>query len=196
VFYDGKLAGVPGPASNWTNVNAGSELTVTDGAGTLDLTIARNASLNLRMVTKTATPASIVAAFKTQQVETGTNQSSGVYFYDGTKAMGWEVLNSGTFGNAGFRVQKYTNVTTASTTPYSQVNLGIMPSFGGIIYFQLLNAAGTMTFNWSLDGVTWHTAFTESTATFINPTAYGVGGNNQAAAGIGLTISVISVVAA
>jgi hypothetical protein len=71
-----------------------------------------------------------------------------------------------------------------------------MPSFGGIIYFQLLNAAGTMTFNWSLDGVTWHTAFTESTATFINPTAYGVGGNNQAAAGIGLTISVISLVAA
>jgi hypothetical protein len=94
-------------------------------------------------------------------------------------------------------VQKYTSVTAASTTLFSQATFGFPASFGGLVYFKLTNSGGggTLTFSWSLDGITYHQVASESVGTFITPTDYGVGGVCQSAgAGDFMTISLQSVV--
>jgi len=189
-FLDGKIAVPPGPKSGWTNLNPGSDLTVTDGAGTIDLSIAQNGSLNLRGIVKIATPATITYVFRSQMVYNPT-QTFGVEFYDGTKLIGLELLT--TTGTQTLRVQRWTNTTSASTTVFTQALLGFPATWGGLIYMKLTNGGGNLAFLWSLDGITFHQAYTEAVGTWLTPTGYGVAGVNLSA-GDPLTVSLQSVV--
>lgn len=170
-FIGGYPATLPGVASGWTNINGGSNFTKTDAQGALVLEITRNASLNWRLLTKTATPTTATFFFECQYPG-GINASVlGAYFYDGTKLMGLEILANG--GANVFRVEKITNVTTDGSTAASTTNMALN-SPG--IWMRLGNTGSTLTFEWSLDGAVWNTLFSEAVGTYITPTQYGFGG--------------------
>jgi hypothetical protein len=153
-------------------------MVVTDVNGSLSIAIARNASTNLRLVTKTATPASVTAMLM-QQMELTSTIGFGLYFYDGTKLMGIECVGTtAPISAVALKVVKYTNVTTVSTTPFNLPLFGVPGVWPGPIYLQITNGGGTLAFLWSIDGITFHSVFSEAAGTFLTPTAYGVGGGN------------------
>jgi hypothetical protein len=196
IFRGGRLAVPPGPKSGWTNINAGSDMTVTDAAGSINIGIVRNASLNWRLITKTLAASYTVTAYMTAQMLRDTAQTVGVYFYDGTKLMGLEFLAPSASGSGPFtmRAQRMNSVTSASTTPYSLNNFEAGPAQGGM-YLRITNDGANLTLFWSLDGIVYTQAYTEAVGAFLTPTGYGFGGVNLTSnAGDPMTISLQSVV--
>ncbi len=194
-FLDGKIAVPPGPISNWTGVNTGANWTATDASGTIDIAIARNASANLRLLTKTATPTSITAVFRTQMDGTTVNgMGGGVFFYDGTQAMGIQVTAQASLA-CSLNVAKYTTTTATASFAFTLNLFGNPSTWTGLIYLQITNTGGTLAFLWSIDGITFHQVFSEAAGTFITPTAYGFGGGNASSTTTDtLTLSLQSVV--
>lgn len=165
-FLNGRQATLPGLVSGWTAVNGASNFTATDTAGAVNLTITRNATLNWRILAKTATPASVTYFFNMNITGTSTGLA-GVYFYDGTKLMGIEITTGGVI-----RVEKINSVTSDNSTAAS---LNLLNASNGV-WMRLTNAASTLGFQYSVDGQVWNTLFSEAVATFITPTKYGFGG--------------------
>lgn len=184
-----------GPAAGWTLVNtasncgSGASVCIAisdDSAGDVYLNINNNASLNWRIADKSTpgTPYTIDTYIRASQAMASTD-AAGVYFYDGTKLMGLEMLGQGTGNNAPFlRVEKITNVTTDNSTAASnrvsatgETSNGtyVGPLFGGIC-LRLANDGSTLTFAYSLDCRNYNTLFSEPVGTFITPTNYGFGG--------------------
>jgi len=106
------------PTSGWTGRNSiiyNEYITPVS----LGIYIVDNVSLNLRTVTRTlpANTYTLIATFR--HGPGGANSTAcGIYLFDGTKYIGFELLNqsSGSGGIYRLRVQRYTNATTASTT--------------------------------------------------------------------------------
>jgi hypothetical protein len=174
-FLNGKIAVPPGPKSGWTSVNAGSELTITDGAGTIDLLITSNAATNLRGISKTASFSSAIFYYRC----TAGEQNSylvGVGFTDGTKykTIGF-LIQSGAFT---LEIRDWSNTTTTPSTVSVQPLFLGGPYMSSGMYFRLTNDSATLGFDYSLDGITYHSAGTEAVGTFLTPTGYFVGGEN------------------
>ena len=163
----------PAPASNWTGVNTGSNWTATDVGGSININIARNASLNWRAIRKTQPSTPYTVTMHARWTAPQENSSTfGLYFYDGTKLMGIEVLIQNTVQT--IRVEKITNVTTDNTTLASFANTRGQFMTGGL-WFRIVNNS-TLSFQWSIDGQVWNVLATETRGTFITPTDYCVGG--------------------
>jgi hypothetical protein len=169
--------------AGWTGVNTGAAWTATDIGGTIHAEIARTGTLNVRGLVKAqpSTPYTCIGHFHAQQDMTGTSgaMNAGLYFYDGTKLMGLEYLTGTTNADAfTIRVQKWTNITTASTAHgATSKQMGASP-FGSGAWVRLVNNGTNLTFAYSLDGLVWEQIFSEAVGTFLTPTHYGFGGIN------------------
>lgn len=189
-FIGGLVAGFPGIVSGWTTVNGASNFSATDVNGAVQIQINNNASLNWRLLTKSqpSTPYTFTFIWALYQ-QISSSQTSGVYFYDGTKLMGLEILTQSAVFT--IRVEKITNVTTDSSTvaskalfnssniPLQMSPFGTLSPLGSLMYGRITNSGTTLTFQYSFDGITWTTLFSESVGTFITPTKYGFGGVNN-----------------
>lgn len=164
----------PGPSSAWTNVNLGTSVT-TDEGGMIGLQLEDTSGLNWRMWSKStpSTPYHVVFFQKPMQFDVNV-QTSGVYFYDGTKLMGIEFLSSSSIGDF-IRVEKINSVTSDnSTAAQTQANLWSAPHGG--IWYRIGNNGTNLTFDFALEPGLWINLFTEAVGTFITPTGYGFGG--------------------
>jgi hypothetical protein len=172
-------------------------MTVTDGAGTIDVNIAFNASLNVRFIAKTqpGTPYVVtyayVAGFRT---DPGVEQA--IYFYDGTKLLGFGAT-AVTLGQVPrLRVLRWNSVTSSGATSIVADQSVEGPGFG-LFYMRQANDGTNLTFSFSLDGITYHTFWTETLVTWLTPTHYGIGGVQNASGSAfnnPVTISLQSVV--
>ncbi len=177
-FIQGKEGTPVAPVSGWTGTNTGANWTATDSGGGAHILIT-NSSLNWRLLTKNqpGTPYN-VTAYWTGNLTTGNTSLSGLYFYDGTKLMGIEILSSSIF-----RVNKMNSVTSDNSTAASFTGYNGFPSMATGIWARLTNSGSNLTFSWSADGVTFTTLFTEAIGTFITPTKYGIGGLTTSSGG-------------
>ncbi len=182
----GGAGGTAGPLSGWTGVNTGSNWTATDAAGGIDVVITPNASLNWRLLTKTAPGTPYTESFFYTALQWfSSTQGTGVYFSDGTKLYGIELLSQNSASTT-LRVEKITNVTTDGSTAASitwsggttniPVGIGGVPMTG--LYLQLGNTGTTLSFAYSFDGRNWQSLWTEAVGTYMTPTAFGFGGVN------------------
>lgn len=187
-FIRGKQGSPVAPVAGWTGVNTASLWTQADSGGGGHFTIG-SSGLNWRGLSKAqpSTPYS-VTAFWTGFQSTGNTSGTGLYFYDGTKLMGIELLQ----GNL-FRVEKITNVTTDSGTAASFTGFKGAPDLGAGIWARITNSGANLTFSWSADGVSFTTLFTEAIGTFITPTHYMIGGVQAGSTGVTVYVDFHSV---
>jgi len=181
--YQPSILPVPAALSSFTWVNQGTATATNNGNSISMKIVDTGSSLQWRLLEQAmpATPYSVAAFLKTEQFF-ASSQTTGFYFYDGTKLEGFEFLtqNSGTFT---LRVERIASVTSDSATEISSVgNLNgqsgavIMPwPFTGGIYVRLRNNGTTLYFDYSIDGSNWTNYYSESVGTFITPTAAGFG---------------------
>jgi hypothetical protein len=162
--------------SGFSWVNQGSStFTQTAPGGPTVMVIAPNASLNWRglFITQPSPPYKIRVQIRALSANVN-SQTTGLYFYDGTKLYGIEVLNQAGSVNT-LRVEKITNVTTDGSTAASVI-LGIIGSMP--IWLQLRNSGTTLNFDYGLDGVNFVNLFSESVGVYMTPTQVGWGGLN------------------
>lgn len=177
-----------GPLSNWTWVNQTSNsvtASATDANGVVSITIPDCSTLNWRLLTKSvaSTPYSYIGYFRHVTFNKN-SQTTGMYFYDGTKLMGLELLSQAN-ANIWLRVEKLTNVNTDNSTV---ANLGqsggafttpLQPStLQSGVWLRLRNDATDIYFDWSLTGSKgdWFNLYSEAVGSFITPTKVGFGG--------------------
>ena len=150
--------------------------------------------MNWRALVKAqpSTPYTATFFYQTQQILSNT-QLMGVYFYDGTKLMGIELVSGGL--DLTLRVEKITSVTVDNSTAATIGSFAFPMSVNAGFYARLSNSGSTLSFSFSPDGITYEPFFSESVGTFITPTHYGFGGVNVSAADV-LTMSMQSIVLA
>lgn len=184
---------IPGPVSNWTWVNQTSNAVTAnayDASGVVAMNIPDCATLNWRLLTQTppGQPYSAIAWMKAAMFWKN-SQLMGLYFYDGTKLMGIELLSQSNGATPAvpqqyIRVEKITNVGADSSTAMvlgesggSQVtSRTIAISANAGVWFKIRRDSTSLYFDWSLDGVKFYNLFSETTGTFITPTKVGFGG--------------------
>jgi hypothetical protein len=191
-FLNGQLLNSPGPASGWTAVNGSTALTIADLVGMVQFSITNVSGLNWRFGDKSvpgSTPYTCTFAVRPEEQYTNSN-AVGVYFYDGTKLYGIELLAQGNPLGVGsiliLRVEKITNVTTDGSTVASiilQTPSGSDYNYPGAfnysqlpIYLQLKNDGTNLTFLFSINNVNYTQLFQEAVGTYMTPTKFGVGG--------------------
>ncbi len=178
--YYGPLVQVPQDANvpavaGWSWINQGSSVATDLPGGGISLKIPDNASANWRALSYTPPGTPYSAVFYLRALQFGINsQTVGVYFYDGTKLMGTEMLSQAS-GVWNIRVQKMTNVTTASTTPATLPSPASGWGLGGI-WYKLRNDGSTLYFDYSIDGGKFYNIYSEAVGTFITPTKVCFGG--------------------
>lgn len=188
------LGNISGPraSADFSWVNQGScSVAQAGGTGTpIMLTMPTDASLNWRgrFIAQPSTPYTLYA-YLASDIPTTVSDSCamaiGVYFYDGTKLMGLEAVYGSTSSTpyGQLRVEKITNVTTASSTAAARPStsvaaLVLLPQTFSGMFFRLVNggAGQPMTFSYSFDGYNFVQLFSETVGTFITPTQIGFGG--------------------
>lgn len=160
---------------SWVNQGT-STATQTVANQAILLNMQTSASLNWRIMqaAQPTTPFKIVAQLRSGQALGTNSQTAGIYFYDGTKLMGIEILTQVSPSNV-MRVEKITNVTTDSSTPASTTVTGAMAQFAPS-WLQLRNSGSSVFFDFSLDGQNFINLYNEAIGTFITPTSIGFGG--------------------
>jgi hypothetical protein len=163
---------------SWVNQGSATAVQTVSG-GPIFMKIPDTAALNWRglFVNQPSTPYKLQAQITAALSSAGgaNSQDVGIYFYNGTKLMGLEVLSQA--GGFTPRVEKITNVTTDSGSAASTFALLVGSRvFSGTIWIQLRNSGTTLSFDYSLDGVNYTNAFSEAVGTFITPTQIGFGG--------------------
>jgi hypothetical protein len=138
------------------------------------------------MLTQTApaAPYKVSAQIRAARPFSYNTQAAGVYFYDGTKLMGFECLSEGNSSGsetAGAVVRRSSTVQgsgAATSTPSGYIQEGnfSLNCFGAPIWVQLRNDGTTLYLDWSVDGSNFVNFYSETVTTFITPTAIGFGG--------------------
>jgi hypothetical protein len=180
-FQPSALPVAPALAS-FTWVNQGSNTASNNGDAIAMTCVDAPLSWSILKQAAPATPYSIAAFFKCIQYSNG-SQATGLYFYDGTKLMGLEILT----GNSGhaiqLRVERISNVNTDNGTqkivslfPDNTGALQLPNPLTGGMYARLRNDGTTLYFDISLDGSNWTNFYSEAVGAFITPNAYGFGG--------------------
>lgn len=205
VGTSGQILTSTGTGTLWTTPSSGNNLPLlssfswvnqgTNGSalqrvanGPIMQTITDNASLNWRILAANApsTPYKVQMQVKVFSSDYANSQAAGLYFYDGTKLSGLELLLQS--GGAKFRVEHVTNVTTDGSTAYAESTAyAIVASelnVAGVVYlspisyiwYQVRNSGTTLFYDVSFDGANFINLFSESVGTFITPTEVGFGG--------------------
>jgi hypothetical protein len=168
--------------SSFTWVNQGASTAIQNGSssGPILMHIVDSSSLNWRglFVAQPSTPYKVQAQFR-MAIGKGfvSSQDAGIYFYDGTKLMGFEFLTQTT----GIlpRVERINNVNSDNSTvasgPTQFTGNPISPFFSPL-WVQLRNSGTTLFFDYSFDGVNFINFYSEAVGTFITPTKIGFGG--------------------
>jgi hypothetical protein len=177
-------ASVPALSSfAWVNQGSGSARQ-TVSSGPIEIVIPdRGLNWSGLFIAAPSTPYKVTANIRGYQASAASTGLFGLYFYDGTKLEGFEILLQ-TGGTVGSRVEKIANVTTDSGTAHSgAANSGAVLTNGiamllGIssYWLQLRNDGTTIYFDYSIDGANFINFFSEAVGTFITPTKIGVGG--------------------
>ncbi len=140
----------------------------------LGMNVLDNASLNLRLLTTPLGGATYTCIATISGGVSATNSTNwGLYIYDGTKAIGLEILNQST-GSGGvnrLRVQRFTNVTTASTTSAGPT-IGIV---GFPITLKIVQDVTNRTYYY-YENNAFTQFFQEAAGTFLTETSIGPGG--------------------
>jgi hypothetical protein len=164
--------------SGLTWVNQGSSTAVQAGGSNTPILIdiPDTPTLNWRglFTTQPSTPYSFIVQLNALQFFRN-SQNSGVYFYDGTKLMGLELLSQAS-QVLQWRIEKIANVTTDSSTVKTE-NSSMIP--WGPRWVKLTNDGSTLGFYYSLDEISpynWVLFYSESVGAYITPTQIGVGG--------------------
>jgi hypothetical protein len=166
--------------SNFTWVNQGTATaTQTISPGPILMQINDNAALNWRglFATQPATPYKVKAQWKMYITSFTNSQTSGIYFYDGTKLMGMEFLTQSGLGE--LRVEKINSVTSDNSTAFVTGNQYSTFMIGPLytpFWSQLRNSGSNIYFDYSWDGTNFVNVFSEAIGTFITPTKIGFGG--------------------
>lgn len=179
--YQPSILPVPPAVGSFTWVNQGSSTTSNNG-NSIAMSISDNSALNWRFLTQSnaySTPYSIAAFWKAQQYSSGA-QTSGLYFTDGTKFLGFEFLvTSGpTFT---IRVERIANSTTDGSTVKSDTGFFLTDPVTGGIYARLRNNGTTLFVDVSSDGSNWTNYYSEAVGAYLTPTGYGWGGVSRLA---------------
>jgi hypothetical protein len=172
----------PPALSAFTWVNQGTNTTSNNGNSIL-ITFPSVGGLSWGILKKTApsTPWSAACFMKATLNSNGGASVVGLYLYDGTKLLGMEILDTGSFPV--FRVERLNNVTTDNSTvftqPFANANLLTTSPMTGGMYLRWRNDATTLFADYSLDGSNWINVYSEAVGAFVTPTAYGFGGLND-----------------
>jgi hypothetical protein len=174
--------------SSFTWVNQGSSSArQTVSSGPIEATIADSSSLNWRglFVAVPATPYKLTVNMRGYQPAGSTAGSNtatfGLYFYDGTKLEGFDLLLEGS-GLTKARIEKLNSVNADNSTAWiasggaGVVSDGILYKLPSSTWFQLRNNGTTMYFDYSIDGANFINLFSEAVGTFLTPTEFGFGG--------------------
>ncbi len=170
--------------ASFTWVNQSTSTAIQNGSSSgpiLMKLLDSNASLNWRglFVAQPSTPYKVITQ---HHIDLGggfaNSQAAGLYFYDGTKLMGIELLSQS--GGVILRVEKINSVTSDNS---SAATLGVQSSavsyaipLQGTFWLQLRNSGSTISFDYGFDGQNFINLFSEAVGTFITPTQIGFGG--------------------
>jgi hypothetical protein len=167
--------------ASFTWVNQGAATAIqTVSSGPILMTIPDNGAANWRglFLTQPSTPYKVMTQIRGVSPSFANSQAIGLYFYDGTKLMGFEVLMQA--GGAVPRVLKNGTVTgTGGTNAYiglSTTSVQMISFLTSPMWVQLRNSGTTISFDYSFDGVNFINAYSEAVGTFITPTQIGFGG--------------------
>ncbi len=176
------------PLSDFTWVNQGSSTAVqrvTDGP---ILSAIEDASgLEWRGLFKSvlgAAPYKVQAQLRGLVAGYTNSQAVGLYFYNGTKLMGFEFLiqSSGVLP----RVERINSVTSDNGTAATYGSLSqaqMLNPYMSPIWLQLRNDGTDLYFDYSLDGANFTNLWSEAVGSFITPTQYGFGGISDTSGG-------------
>lgn len=181
----GGSAVIPTPPAlaSFTWVNQGSSTAAQNGGSGTPILVAipRTAALNWRLLTmaQPATPYHLSVVFKCGQ-NNSNSSTSGIYFRDsvGGKMLGLEILTQASVATV--RVERITNVTTDSSTQFtnalynSPMSFAFTPNAGAI--WRLRNNGTTLFADWSFDGYNWSNWYSEAVGTWLTPDSVGIGG--------------------
>lgn len=182
--YQPSIFPLPPAIGSFTWVNQQTTTTSTNG-GMIMMSLQSDA-LGRKFLSQTApvTPYS-AASFTKSYAGTFGTQVQGIYLYDGTKTLGFELwtINSGTLLE--LIVTQFPTIASAGTTVLaisvqpSSGNNPILPlSFTGGMFMRWRNDGTTLFADVSPDGANWINLYSEAVAAFITPTSYGWGGFN------------------
>jgi hypothetical protein len=169
--------------ASFTFINQGTSTAIQNGtsSGPILMTVADSASLNWRglFVNQPATPYKVITQIRLSTAKGFVNsQTGGVYFYNGTKFMGLEVLLQSTGALA--RVEKINNINTDGSTVASLGSQSTSVAYAiplqAPFWIQLRNSGSTIYFDYGFDGSNFINLYSESVGTFITPTMIGWGG--------------------
>jgi hypothetical protein len=170
----------------WVNQGTSTAVQTVTG-GPIMLTIPDNSSLNWRMLTQStpSTPYKVSAQIRGARPFSWNVQTMGLYFYDGTKIMGFECMAEGNGPSSaqtvGAGVRKSNNTTGSGSSFNSPSGYAVDPNsalncFVSPLWAQLRNDGTTLYLDYSVDGSNFINFYSEPMTTFITPTAIGFGG--------------------
>lgn len=163
------------PTTGWTIVNAAivNDYLTPRKMGIL---IKDNAALNWRFVHQALPAATYTFIASVQGYFQGFNSTTfGFYLYDGTKLIGFEVLNQATAsgGVNRLRVERMNSITSDNATMAgATINLT-----SGLLTVKIVNnGINRIFYYWDLAGGGWVTFYTEAFNAFLTETKVGCGG--------------------
>lgn len=178
----------------WVNQGT-STATQTVSGGSVLIFIQGNAStLNWRGLfqNQPSTPYKIRTQLRMQSAHLN-SQGCGVYFYDGTKFLGWEGLVQSS-SSPTLRIERITNINTDNSTvfSYGPVNPNELHPITGTAWLQLRNDGTTLSFDVSQDGVNFVNQYSEAVGVWLTPTKIGFGGVSIVSGGGGINAWILN----
>ena len=160
----------------WVNQNSGST-TQTISGGPILMALPNLSGLNWQglFLSPPSAPYKVRALVRANNPIPSGTAAAGLYFYDGTKLEGFEFLAVASYLP---RVERMTNVTTASATVYTGVSPSGTSPWYSPLWIQLRNDGTDIWFDYSTDGINFINVYDEAVGTFITPTKIGFGGVN------------------
>src|SRR5208337_1767077 len=181
----------PCPAlSTFTYVNQGASTNLQRVSGGPIQVIIPDAGSSFNMIgmylSPPTAPYKVIAQIQGLTPTQANSQVVGIYFYDGTKFEGLEILMQASAA-VGQRVQRWTNTSTAGTTPKNTAPSGASSATAqscGVIrtqgyWIQLRNDGTSLYFDFSMDGSNFVNYYSELISTYISPTKIGFGGLSE-----------------
>lgn len=193
----GGAGGIVAALSSFTWVNQGSA-TAAQGSsnGPILMTLPKVSSLNWAglFLTPPSTPYKVIAELHCITQDFLDSQVCGVYFYDGTKLLGFEFLMQ--TGGTQPRIEHITNITTDGSTPQSglqQIQAQPIAPIPAPLWVQLRDDGTNLYVDYSPDGVNFINWYSEAVGSYLTPTQIGFGGVNvTSSANLDLYVSLLN----
>lgn len=161
------------PTSGWSGVN-GIVYNDFPTPQTLGFFVIDSGSLNWRFVSQslsTGIPYTWIVTVRFFDPNNSNSQTMGIYLSDGTKLIGFEMLNQGSSVNR-LRVERMNSVTSDNTT-VAGPTANLTPFF--LVSFKVTNDGTNRTFFYYSAGA-WVQFYQEASGSFLTETVIGVGG--------------------